>query len=93
MKKYLVDGKVYHFDILETCKLGGKHTGTTCYYAKCPENGKYAWLDNENGIQFEGESRFVAKPYVEHSFGSYTLWGGQVRPMYNWQNTPVRTRF
>lgn len=85
MKKYLVDGKIYHFDIVE------KHQ--FCYFAKCVENGKFAWLDEENGIQFEGERRFIAEPYTKHEYGVCVLWGGEFRPKYNWQKSPVRNRF
>lgn len=93
MKKYLINGKIYHFDVLETHKLYGEHLGEACYYAKCTDNGKFAWLDEENGIQFEGECRFIAEPYIEHGYSAYALWGGEFRPKYNWQKTPVRNRF
>jgi hypothetical protein len=93
MKKYLVDGKIYHFEVLETHELRGEHLGEVCFYAKCTDNGKFAWLDEENGIQFEGESRFIAEPYTEHCFSAYTLWGGEFRPRYNWQKPAVSTRW
>lgn len=93
MKKYTIGCKVYTFDILETHELCGEHKGEICYYGKCRENGKYAWLDEQNGVQFEGESRLIAEPYYEHPFGAYSLWGGQFRPKYNWQKSPVNKRF
>lgn len=101
MKKYLIGGKVYSFEILETCELVGEHTNKICYYSKCLNNGKYAWLDDENGIQFVKQHRFIAEPYTdtcaehynENGFGAYTLWGGEFRPKYNWQKSPVSTRW
>jgi hypothetical protein len=93
MKKYLINGRIYSFDVLETHTLRGKHLGKVCYYAKCLQNGKFAWLDEQNGIRFEGERRFIAEPYTEHSYGAYTIWGGEFRPKYNWQKPPVSKRW
>ena len=91
MKKFLIDGKVYTFDVIET-----KMNTDYVVYAKCRENGKYAWIDIINGVQFEGEKRIVAEPVAEHYVGYnnlYQLWGGELRPKYNWQKTPVKYRY
>lgn len=94
MKRYLIDGKLYSFKILEVYPLHGEYEGEICYWAKCFQNGKFAWLDEYNGVQFEGEERVIAEPCTEHpNHGPYTLWGGELRPRYNWQNSPINQRY
>jgi hypothetical protein len=96
MKKYLINGEVFTFKVIEEYTCKGKHYGETCYFAVCTSlrhYGKCAWLDEQNGVQFEGEKRIIAEPCAVHGYGAYTLWGGEIRPRYNWQKTPVKNRF
>ena len=94
MKKFLVNGEICNFDIIQTCKLHGEHEGEICYYAQCLENGKYAWLDECNGVQFEGEDRVIAEPYaqpsVETRYSRFVpigchYWGGEIRNNEAWR--------
>lgn len=81
MKKYLVNGATYTFDSLgkdyEVMTVKGK-----MWLATCRENGKEAWIDEQNGVQFIGERRVEAKEVLgcnqQVPYG-YSLWGGELR--------------
>lgn len=90
VKRFIIDGKLYTFTIYDTsCNTD------EVVFAKCWQNDKFAWLDIYDGVQFEGEHRVIAEPYIQpiYPFPSYALWGGEIRPRYNWQNTPARDRY
>ena len=96
IKKYLINGEVFTFKVVEEYTCKGEHYGETCYYAVCTSlrhYGKCAWLDEQNGVQFEGEKRIVAEPYTDSIYTSYTVWGGEIRPKYNWQKPSVKYRY
>ena len=81
-KKFYINNKVYTFDVIQDM-YGG------CVYAKCRENGKYAFLDIENGVQFEDEHKIIAKPYDEcKSFipAGFHYWGGELRHNVSWRS-------
>ena len=95
-KKYLINGEVFSFKVLEEYTCKGKLYGEVCYFAECTSlrhYGKRAWLDEQNGVQFEGEKRIIAEPYSDNPCGLYYMWGGELRPRYNWQKPPVKDRY
>ena len=84
MKKFIINGKVYTFNVIQDM-----HDG--CVYAKCKDNGKYAFLDIENGVQFVGEHRVIAEPYDEreNTFSipkGFHYWGGELRHNASWRS-------
>ena len=73
------NGDCFSFEIIDSYQT----VNGIMYYSKCRENGRFAWLDNNSGIQFEGNKRFEAVEIVNHDsirlpYG-YTIWGGEVR--------------
>lgn len=85
MKKYLVNGATCTFDSMyEVMTMKGK-----MWLATCRENGKEAWIDEQNGVQFIGERRVEAKEVLgcnQQVLGcnqqvpyGYSLWGGELR--------------
>ena len=90
MKKYNVNGVIYSFDVVskEETRNG------IVYLAKCRENGKDAWLD-DIGVQFCDESiRIKAKELTSFSLDDLNvLWGGELRPQYNFQKSSIRDRY
>ncbi len=54
VKTYYTNDSTYTFDVIEK-----DIAKVPVWYARCRENGKFAWLDRE-GIQFDGEHRFSA---------------------------------
>ena len=83
MKRLVIDGKVYTFDVVQDMYDG-------CLYAKCRENGKYAFLDDCGGVQFEGEHRVLADSYNPNKSISFVprgchYWGGQIRNNATWR--------
>lgn len=75
VKRYKIDGKIYTFDVVESCDtLKG-----VMLIATCRENGKGAWLD-PHGVQFMGERRIEADEVLNHVLPyGYSIWGGQIR--------------
>jgi hypothetical protein len=83
MKKFLINGKVYTFDTIQNGNEGWE-------YAKCRENGKCAFLDVYNGVQFEGENRVIAEPCIERKNTFFVprgfhCWGGELRHSASWR--------
>lgn len=75
------DCGTFLFQLLEVHET---ETGIVVAFAQCVDNDKYAWLD-ENGMSFEGEDRIEAE--YDHTSGMdcFSLWGGVLRPKYNWK--------
>ena len=59
MSKYHVGDTSYTFEVLQEYQLNSPNKDFA-HFAKCKENGRYAWLDGEGGFQFEGEPRIIA---------------------------------
>lgn len=90
MKKYIHNGELFIFSVLEEHDLHGEHEGEKCFYGKCWNNSKFAWLDN-SGFQFEGEEKhydadLVAETHKKEKYdNSVVIWGNLPRPKYNYQ--------
>ena len=83
MEKIRINGQLFTFDIVQSSNDGWK-------YGKCRENGKYAFLDDCGGVQFEGEHRVLTDLYNPDKSISFVLrgfhrWGGQIRNNAAWR--------
>ena len=83
-KTYYTNDGTYTFDVIEEDEVK-----VPMWYAKCRENGKYAWIDRE-GIQFEGENRFKASTEPTNANKYYITY--ECDPLYPNDCIPI-TRF
>lgn len=81
-KAFRINGIVHHFiNIHPECGVN---------YGYCTEREKWAWLDPEGGIQFDGESRVIAEK-VAPELPSFNIpagchvWGGEIRNNAAWR--------
>lgn len=83
MKQFIIDGKIYTFDVEQVID-------DTVEYVKCRENGRHAFIDIDNGVQFAGGGRVIAEPYEEQKSTFIVprgchYWGGVVRTNKVWR--------
>lgn len=82
MKRVNINGQDFTFDVVQKMSDGSEYAVCTCGRRK----GDYAFLDIDNGVQFENENRIVAKPketfFIPRGFH---YWGGELRCNETWR--------
>lgn len=84
MKRFIIDGQELTFDVVQNMGDGSEYAVCICGSRK----GDYAFLDVDNGVQFENENRIVAKPYINTTFcipKGFHCWGGELRCNETWR--------
>ena len=84
MKRFIVNGQHFTFDIIQDMGDGSEYAVCTCGSRK----GDYAFLDIDNGVQFVNENRIVAEPYANNAFSvprGFHYWGGELRCNASWR--------